>query len=113
MDQDATGPVEEDAFLADCGHTHLFPGARCRIQGLADPDAFAAAPWTIELVLRFADDVVTEAELRTDASGGMVLRVMAYTTGAGTAMDGRFWLIKGLEVVDEDVVSVVGGPAPM
>ncbi|MGW6063073.1 hypothetical protein [Streptomyces sp. NPDC055189] len=111
MDQATAGPVEEDAYLAVCAHTHLFPGARCRIRGLADPEAFATTPRPVELALRFADDVLTEAELRTDAPAGNVLRVAAYTTGAGTSIEERSWLIRELTPTGEDVELVVGGSA--
>ncbi|MFH8487625.1 hypothetical protein [Streptomyces longisporoflavus] len=113
MDQTTTGPAtRENAFLAVCAHTHLFPGARCRIRDLPDPDAFAAAPRPIELALRFADDVLTEAELRTEGPAGTVLRVAPYTTGAGTTIDDRSWLIRELDPSDGELVLVLGGSAP-
>ncbi|CAM5281053.1 Putative multidrug resistance protein MdtD [Streptomyces microflavus] len=37
-------PDNAPTYVALCSHTHLFPGARCRLQGLPDPTAFAAAP---------------------------------------------------------------------
>lgn len=84
MPQPPAGPDQSHAFLTVCTHTHLFPGARCRVQGLPRPDAFAAAPRPIGLCLRFSDGVATDAELRTGAPTGPVLSVPAYTTGAGT-----------------------------
>ncbi|MEU6764947.1 hypothetical protein ABZ916_20745 [Streptomyces sp. NPDC046853] len=112
MDQAATEPLGEDTFLATCAHTHLFPGARCRIGGLPDPDAFAAAPRTIELALRFADDVVTPADLCAQTPAGTVLRTAAYTTGAGTSVEERSWLIREVDPTGGEVVLVIGGSAP-
>lgn len=111
MSRSPTGPTEANAFLAVCGHTHLFPGARCRIQGLSDPDAFAEGPWPVALELRLSDDVVTEAELRTADPAVPVLTVTAYVTGAGTPVDGRTWLIRGLSRTGEDVELTIGGRA--
>ncbi|MGY5633688.1 hypothetical protein ACW7N6_35335 [Streptomyces sp. UC1A3] len=79
-----TEPTDADAFQAVCGHTHLFPGARCLLLELPDPDGFAADPRPIDLHLRFRDDVVTAAELRIEEQAGAVLDVPPYTTGAGT-----------------------------
>ncbi|MEU5954538.1 hypothetical protein [Streptomyces sp. NPDC047525] len=109
MPQSLSGPTEADAFLAVCGHTHLFPGARCRVQGLPDPRTFAADPWPIELELRLADDVVTEAELHIAEPTGPVLTVLAYTTGAGTPIDERTWLIREIIRAEDDVELTIGG----
>ncbi|MFJ5293927.1 hypothetical protein [Streptomyces sp. NPDC088348] len=111
MTQPSTGPTEADTFLAVCGHTHLFPGARCRIQGLSDPRAFAEDPWAVELELRLSDDVETDAELRTTDPMGPVLAVPAYTTGAGTSIDGRSWLIREFIRAGDDVELTIGGHA--
>ncbi|MFG2722065.1 hypothetical protein ACGFW5_27825 [Streptomyces sp. NPDC048416] len=108
MPQSSTGPTEADAYLAVCGHTHLFPGARCRVRGLPDPRAFAAAPWPIDLALRFSDDVVTNAELRLDDLAGAALTVPAHTTGAGTPVDGRRWPIREVLRVGDEVELTLG-----
>ncbi|MFJ4716416.1 hypothetical protein [Streptomyces sp. NPDC088785] len=97
------------AYLAVCGHTHLFRGARCRIRGLADPGAFAAAPRPADLLLRFADDVVVEAELRTDGPTGAELAVAGYTTAAGTSVDGRSWTVRAVDRTGDDVELIVAG----
>ncbi|MFH8894651.1 hypothetical protein [Streptomyces sp. NPDC017949] len=99
MPQSSTGPAEEAAFLAVCRHTHLFPGARCRIQGLVDPHAFAAGPWPLEV------------ELRTGDPAGPVLIVPAYTTGAGTAVAGRTWPIRECVRTGDAVELTVGSPS--
>ncbi|MER5770995.1 hypothetical protein [Streptomyces sp. NPDC001985] len=101
--------TEPDTFPALCGHTHLFPGARCRVQGLPDPRAFAAEPWPIEVDLRFSDGVLTEAELRTGGPAGPVLAVPAHTTGAGTPIGGRIWLIREFTTAGDEVELTIGG----
>ncbi|MEV8113374.1 hypothetical protein [Streptomyces xiamenensis] len=100
---------QPDAFLAVCGHTHLFPGARCRVQGLPDARAFAALPWPLDLMLRFSDDVVTEAELRTGDPMGPALTVQAHTTGAGTEIDGRTWVIREVRRAGSEIELTLGG----
>ncbi|MFB7646267.1 MULTISPECIES: hypothetical protein [unclassified Streptomyces] len=109
MTQPSTGPAGATTFLAECGHTHLFPGARCRVQGLQDPAAFAADPWPVELELRLSDDVVTEAELRTMDPTGPALAVPSYTTAAGTAIEARTWLIREFIQRGDDVELTIGG----
>ncbi|MFF5567960.1 hypothetical protein ACFY7Z_26350 [Streptomyces sp. NPDC012623] len=111
MPQSSSGPAEAETFLAVCGHTHLFPGARCRLQGLPDPHAFPADPWPIDLDLRFSDDVVAEAKLRTEDPVGPVLAVPAYTTGAGTAVGGRTWLIREFIRTGDEVELTIGSHA--
>ena len=85
------GPL---TYPATCAHTHLFPGARCRVQGLPDARAFAAHPRPIEVDLRFSDGAGADAELRTDGESGPVLAVPAYTTRAGTAIGPRSWTVR-------------------
>ncbi|MEU2679571.1 hypothetical protein ABZ638_22060 [Streptomyces sp. NPDC007107] len=113
MPQPSTGPAEADVFLAVCGPTHLFSGARCRVLGLPDPRAFAADPWPVELELRLSDDVVTEAVLRTRDPAGTVLALPAYTTGAGTPIDGRTWTIREFVSTGDDVELTIGGRASL
>ncbi|MGW5733208.1 MULTISPECIES: hypothetical protein [Streptomyces] len=109
MPQSSSGPTPAHAFLAVCGHTHLFPGARCRVQGLPDARGFAADPWPIEVALRLSDDVVTEAKVGTEGPRGPVLAVMSYTTGAGTLIDNRTWLIRDITQAGVDVELTIGG----
>ncbi|GHB56923.1 hypothetical protein GCM10010377_54960 [Streptomyces viridiviolaceus] len=111
MPQSSTGSTEADTFLVVCGHTHLFPGARCRLQGLSDPQAFAADPWPIDLDLCFSDDVVTEAELRIEDTARPVHTVSACTTGAGAPVDGRSWLIREFVRTGDEVELTIGSPA--
>ncbi|WP_405775700.1 hypothetical protein [Streptomyces sp. NBC_00859] len=112
MPHPPTGPTGAETFLAVCGHTHLFPGARCRIQGLPGPGAFTEGPWPVELALRFSDDVETDAALRTVGPMGPVLTVPAYVTGAGTPVDGRTWLVREFSRRGDEVELTIGGHAP-
>jgi hypothetical protein len=111
MPPSSTGPAEADTYVAVCGHTHLFPGARCRVQGLPDPDAFAAAPTPIDVDVRFSDAVIAEARLSTADPAGPVLVVPAYTTGAGTAIDSRTWVVRALARKGDEVELTIGGDA--
>ncbi len=70
------------AYQALCSHTHLFPGARCRLQGLPHPEAFAADPEPIDVHLRFSDGTAAPADLRTDPA---TLTVAAHTTAGHPA----------------------------
>ncbi|MEU6114117.1 hypothetical protein ABZ840_06115 [Streptomyces sp. NPDC047117] len=112
MSQSATEPDGADTFPALCGHTHLFPGARCRLQGLPDPQAFTARPWSIDVDLRFSDAVAVDAELRIDDRADdraePVLVVPPYTTGAGTHIDGRSWLVRELTPAGDEAELTIG-----
>ncbi|MEU0920492.1 hypothetical protein ACLQ2J_08035 [Streptomyces cyaneofuscatus] len=103
-------PNDDDAttILATCSHTHLFPGARCHLQGLPDPTAFATAPHPIELYLRFPDGAATDAELHKETSAGPTLKVPAYTTGAGTAIDAHTWTIRDVTATEDEVELTIG-----
>ncbi|WP_432009616.1 hypothetical protein [Streptomyces bacillaris] len=111
MPQPPTEPNDDDAsaFLAVCGHTHLFHGARCRVQGLPAPTAFAATPHPVDLYLRFSDGAATDAELHTEDPPGPLLTVPAYTTGAGTVIDARTWTVREFTATGEDEVELTIG----
>ncbi|MFJ6069491.1 hypothetical protein ACIQFU_01380 [Streptomyces sp. NPDC093065] len=125
MTHSSGGPAGPDTFPALCAHTHLFPGARCRVQGLPDPDAFVAGPRPLDLDLRFSDGVMVAARLLTEPGEGSplaepgeghsavaVLAVPAHTTAAGTRIDARTWRIRDLDVREgADVELVVGALA--
>ncbi|MEW2068554.1 hypothetical protein [Streptomyces sp. NPDC007346] len=108
MPQPSIEPDGATTFLAVGSHTHLFPGARCRIQGLPNPHTFAAAPHPLDLYLRFSDGAATDAELRTADPAGPVLHVPAYTTGAGTAIDARTWIVRKFTGTGEEVELTIG-----
>ncbi|MEV4875926.1 hypothetical protein [Streptomyces cyaneofuscatus] len=93
---------------ATCSHTHLFPGARCHLQGLPDPTAFAAAPHPLDIYLRFPDGAATDAELLTETPAGPALKVPAYTTGAGTAIDAHTWTVREFTGTGEEVELTIG-----
>ncbi|WP_420037333.1 hypothetical protein ACN2WE_38470 [Streptomyces sp. cg28] len=69
------------------------------------------APWPVDLVLRFADDVAADARLRVDGPVGVVLVVAAYTTAAGTSLDGRSWTVREPRREGDEVELIVAGPA--
>ncbi|RAJ33267.1 hypothetical protein K353_05663 [Kitasatospora sp. SolWspMP-SS2h] len=110
-----------ETFPALCAHTHLFPGARLRVQGLPDPAALAAAlgPPDADLDLRFADGSAAEGRLRaagpdgaeTAATGPAVaeLAVAGYTTAAGTRLDARTWEVRASVAADGALELTVGG----
>ncbi|MFF4172495.1 hypothetical protein [Streptomyces sp. NPDC001744] len=106
----STGPGGTDTFPAVCAHTHLFPGAGCRVQGLPDPSAFAAEPRPIEVDLRFSDGVIADARLTPEDPAGPVLVVPAYTTGAGTPVAARAWAVRKLTRMGSGVELTIGGP---
>lgn len=95
-------------YPADCDHTHLFPGARVRVNGLLDPEGFAAVPLPLELALRFSDASFTDAELLLAPADAPTLTVAAYTTDAGTELPDRTWLVREFRVVDGQVEVVLG-----
>ncbi|WP_121716185.1 hypothetical protein [Streptomyces sp. E5N91] len=114
MPHPSGGPSGTDTFPALCGHTHLFPGARCRVQGLPDPGAFAVKPRPLDVDLRFSDGVLVAARLLTEPGEGspLVLAVPAHTTAAGTRIDARAWRIRGLVVREGADVELVVGALP-
>jgi hypothetical protein len=106
--QPSTGPIDADTFLTVCSHTHLFPGVRCRVQGLPDPAAFAADPRPIHVDLRYSDGVIIDAELGVGAPDGPALIVPAHTTGAGTLIDSRTWSVREFTPAGEEVELRIG-----
>ena len=113
MPPSSTGPADADTYVAVCGHTHLFPGARCRVQGLPDPRGFAARPVPIDVDVRFSDGVIADARLSTGGPAEAVLTVSAYTTGAGTSIGGRGWVVRGTVLAGDEVELILGGAAPV
>ncbi|MFF1379746.1 hypothetical protein [Streptomyces sp. NPDC058308] len=112
MPQPPADPAEPDTVPALCGHTHLFPGARCRLQGLSDPRAFALAPRSVGVDLRFSDAVFVDAELHTGDPAGPVLTVPAHTTAAGTRIDERAWLVREFTPEGAEVELTIGSRVP-
>ncbi|WP_282205172.1 hypothetical protein [Kitasatospora fiedleri] len=111
-----------ETFPALCAHTHLFPGARLRVQGLPGPAAAAAAPGPLDaelpldldLDLRFADGSAAEGRLRAAGPAGAgptvaELAVAGYATAAGTRLDARTWEVRASVAADGGLELTVGG----
>ncbi|WP_432100314.1 hypothetical protein [Streptomyces sp. WAC 04229] len=113
MPPSSTGPAGADTYVAVCDRTHLFPGARCRIQGLPDPRGFAARPAPVDVDVRFSDGVIADARLSTEGPADPVLVVAAYTTAAGTSIGGRGWVVRGTVLAGDEVELILGGAAPV
>lgn len=113
QDPEAARPAEDPpaSHLALCSHTHLFPGARCRLQGLPRPKAFATAPEPLDLYLRFSDGTAAAAELRTGTA--TTLTVAAHTTAAGTPLEESAWSVKGVALHQDEVELTVGARTPL
>ncbi|MFJ8825144.1 hypothetical protein ACIREE_25605 [Streptomyces sp. NPDC102467] len=104
------GSPRDGSFPAECAHTHLFAGARCRIGDLPDPAGFGADPVPIGIALHFSDDVTAEAELLVSDRGDLALAVAAHTTAAGTPMTGRVWNVREVRLVADEAEVVLGRP---
>ncbi|GAA3697449.1 hypothetical protein GCM10022377_07930 [Zhihengliuella alba] len=63
--------------------THLFPGARLRLDGAGPTGA-------TDVVVLFSDGVHAEGLLET-AGHGLTLRVEEYRTGAGSRIEAKHW----------------------
>ena len=79
-------------------HTHLYPGHRGTVAGLAH-----GADWRAggNAVVEFSDGSVTTARI-TQAEGGWLLRTNAYRTAAGTEIAERYWQVE-LKAQDDRV----------
>ncbi|MEU6481978.1 hypothetical protein ABZ858_34915 [Streptomyces sp. NPDC047017] len=76
-----------EAVEAHVGHSHLFPGARVRVEHLS-----ALRPCALRLC--FSDGERAPAEILLSPSGEAVLAVEEYTTGAGTRLPARTWAVR-------------------
>lgn len=99
----APDPADRGPYPAVCDHTHLFRGARVRVQGLADPAGYAARPLPLDLELVFSDGVVLTVEVLVSDGSGAALAVPAHTTEAGASLPERTWPIRGFDVRRSDV----------
>ncbi|MEV0588303.1 hypothetical protein [Nonomuraea sp. NPDC050310] len=81
-------------------HTHLFPGAQVRVDGLTEPEPAA-------LHLRLSDGTEVEAELLTGPHGALV-EVAGYTSAAGTRLPARGWPVRSWERAGDGVVLRLG-----
>nr|WP_209311340.1 hypothetical protein [Streptomyces spiramenti] len=82
------------------------------VEGVPEPEAFAAGPQPLTLALSFTDGVLTEAELVTDPETGTVLAVPAHTTDAGTDIPDHRWLVPGTAADGDHVRLTIGRHAP-
>ncbi len=96
------------SFPADCAHTHLFPGARCRIRDLSDPQGFVEAPAPLGITLCFSDGVAVPAELLVAGKGDVVMAVEEHKTAAGTSVPERIWQIREIHLAAGEVDVLVG-----
>ncbi|MDQ0985276.1 hypothetical protein [Streptomyces sp. V2I9] len=101
------------SYLALCSHTHLFPGARCRLQGLPHPEAFTSAPESIDIHLRFSDGTAAPADLRTGPGTAATLTVAAHTTAAGTSLAESAWTVKEFTPRRHEVELTIGAKSPL
>ncbi|MEV1008213.1 hypothetical protein [Streptomyces sp. NPDC049881] len=91
MSPSPAGAAPDDGrYDAVCAHTHLFNGARVRVQGLADPGRATG------LTLRFSDGATADAELLVAGTGDASLAVGEYVTRAGTTLSRRVWQVREL-----------------
>ena len=87
----------DDGLRAHVPHSHLFPGARVRIEGFDDPAAQVDIPQPHIFALHFADCEEAAAELLVPEDGdpgSSVLAVEAHTSRAGTELPAQSWTIK-------------------
>ena len=93
----------------EAGHTHFYPGARCRAaQGTArPPDPGQTLPARIV----FADGSHADATIEA-SPGGYVLRVGPYRTAAGTGLPARAWVAEPLagSAMGEMRITRLAGP---
>ncbi|MFI5664654.1 hypothetical protein [Streptomyces sp. NPDC051684] len=86
-----------DQPRAHTGHSHLFPGARIRVEGLDAPTAHVDTPQPLTFVVQFADGEEAAAEVLVPGDGrpdSTVLAVEAHTSRAGTDLPAQSWMIK-------------------
>ncbi|MGP3776028.1 hypothetical protein ACTWJ8_34900 [Streptomyces sp. SDT5-1] len=86
-----------DQPRAQVDHSHLFPGARVRVEGLEAPSAQLDDPQPLTFVVHFADGEEAAAELLVPGDGdpgSSVLAVEAHTSRAGTELPAQSWMIK-------------------
>lgn len=68
-------------------HSHLFPGARLHLR-----EGHGLPGHSTEVLVVFSDESVAEAEI-TDDTPHAQLRVEPYTTGSGTTIPAKTWLL--------------------
>jgi fumarylacetoacetate (FAA) hydrolase family protein len=77
-------------MILQATHTHLYPGHRGEVSGLAQP---ADLQTDRDCLIEFADGSVASASI-TRSANGWQLRTSAYRTAAGTDIAEKLWFIR-------------------
>ena len=83
-------------MILQASHTHLYPGLRGKVSGLAQIDDLEAGDCLVE----FADGSATSARISKSANEWQ-LCTDAYRTLAGSEISAKHWLISLAQVEDE------------
>jgi len=73
-------------------HTHLYPGARLRVQ-----EGAAELRKGDTVTIEFADMQVARAKVAATRDGRVELAVASHRTGKGTAIAAKRWLVEASE----------------
>ena len=77
------------AMILQATHTHLYPGYRGKVAGLAQVSDLQAGG---DCLVEFADGSVAPARI-SESKDGWQLRTDAYRTAAGTDIAEKCWLV--------------------
>jgi hypothetical protein len=77
-------------MILEATHTHLYPGHRGKVSGLAQ---LAAIQTGADCLVEFSDGSVASARI-TRYENAWKLRTNPYRTAAGTAIAEKLWLIR-------------------
>ncbi|MBR8744356.1 hypothetical protein [Nocardiopsis sp. MG754419] len=96
---------------AHVGYSHLFPGARMRVEAESGHGAIHHTPE--EFGVEFSDGARSSARLlREDGESPPVLVVAGYTTARGTRVDERVWTVAAAVPADGGVDLRLGQRLP-
>lgn len=76
-------------MILEATHTHLYPGHRGKISGLAQ---IADMQADVDCLVEFSDGSATPARI-SKCDDGWQLHADAYCTAAGTDVAQKFWLV--------------------
>ncbi len=76
-------------MILEATHTHLYPGHRGKISGLAQIAEMQAGG---DCLVEFSDGSATAARI-SKSEGGWQLHTEAYRTSAGTDIAARCWIV--------------------
>lgn len=91
-----SGPLSRSAFILEASHTHLFPGHKGKVSGLASMAELSAGR---DCLVEFSDGSAAVARIRK-SDDCWQLYTNAYRTGAGTDIAERRWLVRLQEYGD-------------